>query len=381
MVYKGNVPVILADIPNDYDQTAITPQMAVMASINYYTMHKRLLYAGRAAVLKACQEAGIELKGKYEDHFCKPCVLSKKTDELKPQVARPACSRPLEFVRLDLVVYRQRGHLNYLYTLYFVNVHSGFHWVKLAAEKSDCLKLIKQWLAIVERQTNLKVKMIGLDGGTEFGQSSKEFQSGKLTTWTDAQGIEVWKTPKHTPWMNGKSERAGKEIMTKARTLIIANAIPEHLWPFVVESVVKVLNLLPTTANPDIKSPHEVFAEGVGIPQTSVKPYIRHLRTYFCDAYYYLKKQDRVNSDKWAPRSKKGKLIGYGDLHGRIYYIWDPDEGKIIRASAVQFNEKNKPITNDEELPLEVFFPDLTYEEVLETTKSSISIPIGSGSQ
>lgn len=379
MVYKGDVPVILADVPNDFDQTVITPQMAVMASVNYHTMHKRLLHAGKTAVLKACQEAGIELKGKHDDYFCEPCVLSKKTDELLPQVARPACSRPLEFIRLDLVVHGQRGHLNYLYTLHFVDVYCGFHWVKFAAEKSDCLDLIKQWLAMVERQTNLKVKMIGLDGGTEFGQSSTEFQKGKLTTWTDELGVEVWRTPKHTPWMNGKSERAGREIMAKARTLMIANAIPEHLWPFVVESVVKVLNLLPTRANPDMKSPHEAFAEGVGIPQSSVKPYIRHLRTYFCDAYYYLKKQDRVDSDKWAPRSKRGKLIGYGDLHGRIYYIWNPDEGKIVRASAVQFNEGDKPPPEEEEIPLKVYFADSTYEEVLGTTKSPISIPISIG--
>ena len=55
-----------------------------MALINYYTIYKPLLHAGKAAVLKAHQEAGIKLKGKYENYFCKPYVLSKKTDELKP---------------------------------------------------------------------------------------------------------------------------------------------------------------------------------------------------------------------------------------------------------------------------------------------------------
>ena len=121
--------------------------------------------------------------------------------------------------------------------------------------------------------------------------------------------------------MNAKSERAGKEIMEKARTLMIANSIPQHLWPFVVESVMKILNLLPTRANPGIKSPYKVFNEAVRIPQTLVKPYIRYLRTYFCNTYYYVKKQDRLNSDKWTPRGKKGKLISYRDLYGRIYYI------------------------------------------------------------
>jgi len=380
MVYKGDVPVILADVPVDFDETRITPSMAVMASINYPTMHKRLLHAGKAAVLKACKDAGIELQGQYEDHFCEPCVLAKQTDEF-PKRTPPACSKPLEFVRIDLVIHQERGHLNYLYTLHFVDVFSGFHWVKFAVNKSDSFKLIKDWLAMVERQTGLKVKMLGLDGGTEFGQSSTEFRNGKLTTWSDQLGVEVWKTTKHTPWFNGKSERAGKEIMERARTIMIDNNIPHHLWPFVVESVMKILNLLPTKGNPGMKSPHEVFSAAVGIPQTSVMPYIRHLRTYFCDAYYYVKKQDRKDSDKWTPRGKKGKLIGYGDLHGRIYYIWNPDEGVIVRASAVRFNEDTKPSKEEEELPLEVQFSETTVEEVQDFFKCPIRVPIGKGTR
>ena len=54
------------------------------------------------------------------------------------------------------------------------------------------------------------------------------------------------------------------------------------------------------------------------------------------------------------PYSKKGKLIGYSDLYGRIYYIWNPDEGIIVRVSAVRFNEDTKPSKEEEELPLKV---------------------------
>jgi len=121
--------------------------------------------------------------------------------------------------------------------------------------------------------------------------------------------------------MNGKAKRAGKEILNKAKTLVIDNKIPKYLWPFVEESVVRILNLLPLTANKRNASPYKIFAESVGVPEISVKPYIRHLRTYFYDAYYYVKLQDRVKLDKWAPKAKKGKLIGYADLYGRIFYI------------------------------------------------------------
>jgi hypothetical protein len=110
--------------------------------------------------------------------------------------------------------------------------------------------------------------------------------------------VEVYKLTKYTPWINGKAKRAGKEILDKARTLVIDNKIPKYLWPFVEESVVRILNLLPLIANKRNVSPYEIFAKSIGIPETLVKLYIRYLRTYFYDVYYYVKLQDRIKLDK-----------------------------------------------------------------------------------
>jgi hypothetical protein len=87
-------------------------------------MYKRLLYAGKATVLKACKDAGIDLYG-YND-FCKPYILAKKINEI-PKVAVTVATRALKYVRLDLVVYDVIGYLGYLYTIYFVDVYLGYH--------------------------------------------------------------------------------------------------------------------------------------------------------------------------------------------------------------------------------------------------------------
>ena len=71
--------------------------------------------------------------------------------------------------------------------------------------------------------------------------------------------------------------------------MAIDKKIPKRLWPFVKDSIVKILNLLLTTANEGIISPYEKFYKVVGIVDSCVKPYIRYLRTYFYDAYYYNK--------------------------------------------------------------------------------------------
>ena len=89
--------------------------------------------------------------------------------------------------------------------------------------------------------------------------------------------------------MNGKIERAARDIVDKTRSTIIAYKIPEYLQPFVIETVVQVTNILPTRANEGYKSLYEKFAKALGILQSAQSPYIYYFRTYFYKAYYYIK--------------------------------------------------------------------------------------------
>ena len=364
IVWINGVAVLPCEPPPDLEKHKEVRQ-AVLASINYRTMHRRLMHASRDVVIQACKKAGIRIHGAYEKSFCEPCVMGKATDILGKE-APVVADEPLSYVRADLIYHKNSGHLGYHYSVHIVDVYSGLHWIKFCRTKDDAYTILKEWVKWIERQTDRKVKIIGLDGGPEFGQSTSEFQKSKLTTWAKGEGIQIFKTTPHTPWMNGKAERAGRNILDKSRTMMIAHGIPEHLWPFVLESVVNVLNLLPTTVNTDMASPYEVFAKGVNMPEDALKPYIRHLRSYFCHAYYYVKPEKRDKADKFIPRAKKGRLIGYGDIHGKIYWIWNPTENKIIRASAVRFNEgpdfNAKP--DEQEPQYEVVFTDPTVDEI-----------------
>lgn len=221
---------------------------------------------------------------------------------------------------------------------------------------------IKEW-RWVELQTGLKVKVLGLDGGTEFGFGSKDYQNDKLVAWGRQEGIEIIKTPAHTPWINSAPERAGRAMMEKSRATILEHNIPIELWPLVVDSVVKVMNLLPTKANDEYISPHEVLSRAAGIPNP--KPNIKHLRTYYCTAYYHIKKERRVQGDKFAAHSRRGHLVGYADLNGRIFHIWDPEHKQLIKASAVRFLEPDENQSPEEQaLDHAVIFSDQSIEEV-----------------
>ena len=87
------------------------------------------------------------------------------------------------------------------------------------------------------------MKIIGIDRGTEFGQSPIQFVNDKLKKWARSKGIVIFQTPAHTPWMNGKVERAVKEVIEKTRATILAYNILDELWTFVMEIVVQVKNV------------------------------------------------------------------------------------------------------------------------------------------
>ncbi|KAK0733183.1 hypothetical protein B0T26DRAFT_617366, partial [Lasiosphaeria miniovina] len=102
-------------------------------------------------------------------------------------------------------------------------------------------------------------------------------------------------------------------------------------------------NLLPSSANEKDLSPHEVFVTAVGLPKEARKPYIRHLHSYYCNAYCYMKPKWRTQGDKFEPRARVGKLVGYDDMHGRIYWIYDQEKQQVVRVSAVKFREQDDP--------------------------------------
>ncbi len=169
------------------------------------------------------------------------------------------------------------------------------------------LHQVQEFVNFLESQTSRKVKILGLDCGPEFGLSTKELQNSKLATWAHARGLEIYKTTPHTPWMNGKIERAGRVMMEYSRAVMIEHKIPRYLWPFVVENIVSRFSTYcqqePTHTT---RAPHEVFSRAVNMPEEARKPYLKHLRSYFCPTYYYIKPQKRVQSDKWSQRCKKG---------------------------------------------------------------------------
>ena len=161
------------------------------------------------------RRAGIKLLAK-NGHFCEGCALGKATDELGKEAPEQG-NKPFDFIRVDLAMHKNPSHLGYKYSLHIVDVWSNYHWVKFLRTKDEGLNVLRDWVEMIHNQTGHWARIIGADGGTELGQTSKPFLDDQFKAWTRTKGIIVFQTTPNTPWMNGKIERAAGEVLEKTR--------------------------------------------------------------------------------------------------------------------------------------------------------------------
>src|SRR5437764_2607650 len=160
-------------------------------------------------------------------------------------------------------------------------------------------------------------------------------------------------TAPYTPDQNGRSERSGGVILTKARCIRIRARIPEDMWPEIVKAAGYILNRT-LAKHLKWKSPYEFLQICLNV--TAIQPDISHLRVYGCKAYVMIPREKIPRTQKLAPRAEIGYLIGYDSTN--IFRIWIPKKGEVRRSRDVIFDENTlfnpQEITDlpDEEIEL-----------------------------
>lgn len=325
----NNVAVVRSETPPPHDPA----KKPMLLAATYQLMHERLMHASPEIVLRACQAAGINVSAKEaREHHCRTCHLAKSTLVVsRTPPVRP--SRPLSLIRIDMIENKPLGHRRFRYTWHAVDANCGYHWIRFLRQKDELFQATVDFDTYIQRATGHKVQEYGMDNDVSFNWQTQ------LTPWARKNGINLKPTVPGTPRQNGLSERAGSKITQLARCIMIHSNLPEFLWPYAQESVVKVLNLLPCKSNNGF-SPHERFANFLQVNRELRKPHIRHLRTFGCIAYVHIKKEKRIQSRKMAPRAEEGRLVGWEGIHGKIYQIYIPARHVIVRACDVRFYEK-----------------------------------------
>jgi hypothetical protein len=230
-----------------------------------------------------------------------------------------------------------------VYYVSFIDDFSRNTWIYFLRKKFEVFDKFKEFKALVENQTEKKIKVLRTDNGGEFcGNEFEEF--------CKKCGIARQKTTPYTPQQNGVAERMNKTLMEKERSMLSGAGLGQELWAEAVSIACYPVNRSSSSALDDT-TPHEVWS--------GKKPSLQHLRVFGCDAYVHVPKENRSKLDNKAEKCKDGV---------KGYKLWNPETKKIVYSRDVVFREvkdvskQEFPPTQDEPEKIELELDDAKSE-------------------
>lgn len=268
-----------------------------------------------------------ELKGKLS--FCNSCLKGKIPRNEGSYTYEETTTNPLERIHVDICGPMRIETLGgRKYMMVIVDQYTRRYFVTLLFTKNEVTKELKNFIERRENETNLKVKKLRTDNGTEFINE-------ELEDYLKNKGIKHEKTVPYSPRSNGVVERANRTILDMARSMLIEAKLPLSFWGEAVNTAAYLYNITPTKAK-STKTPLELWS--------GKKPSVKHIRTFGCSAIY---KVNNPSRHKLEPKGREGILVGYS-CDRKAYRIYSIEEEKVYETNDVTFNEDKLGIPNKE---------------------------------
>ena len=307
--------------------------------------HKRLGHMselGMAELIKRDLLQGCSL-GKMQ--FCEHCIFGKHT-RVKFNASVHTTKGTLDYVHADVWgPSRKPSYGGARYMLTIIDDYSRRVWPYFMKNKDDTFAAFKEWKAMIERQTERKVKLLRTDNGGEFC-------SNAFNDYCRKEGIVRHLTIPYTPQQNGVAERMNRTIISKARCMISNARMSKRFWAEAAATACYLINRSPSIPL-DKKTPIEAWSD-------SPADYSQ-LKVFGCTAYAH------VDNGKLEPRAIKCVFIGYGSgVKG--YKLWNPETKKAFMSRSVVFNES---VMYFDKLSSDVL-PDFSEEQVRVEVEHSV---------
>lgn len=288
---------------------------------NHELWHRRLGHANRKSMqtLANNPQFGVSFK-KVNMEPCETCLKGKQT-RLPFQISRSRSKDVLELVHSDVcgpMEVDSFGGSRYILT--FVDDYSKKVFAYFLSSKDQVTNAFNEFKAIVENQTNKRIKTIRTDNG-------REYINHKLQKILKDCGIKHQLTTPYAPEQNGTAERMNRTIQEKARCMLIDATLDKKYWAEATSTAVYLINRCPSKAINN-RIPEEVWS---GRPIN-----LKHLRSFGCDAMLHIPKEKRR---KWDEKSNKMIFVGYSEIT-KGYKLMDPIHHTVKIGRDVIFLEK-----------------------------------------
>ncbi|KAH9684673.1 DNA (cytosine-5)-methyltransferase 1B [Citrus sinensis] len=218
--------------------------------------------------------------------FCEKCVFGKAT-RLKFSLGRKETKQTLDYIHSDLWGPSQVPSLGGArYFVSFIDDFSRKVWIYVLKHKNEALGKFKEWITLIENQTEKKIKRLRTDNGMEY--CSKEFED-----FYKSKGIARHRAVTYTPQQNGLAERMNRTIIERVRYMLLNANLSKGFWAEAVTTAAYLINRSPSSAL-GFKTPQELWS---GKP-----PDLTNLRIFGCPAYAHIKQ------GKLEPKAVKGDV-------------------------------------------------------------------------
>lgn len=270
------------------------------------------------AMSKSALVHGLSFKDSEKLSECEICISEKQTCTPFPKGNADRTSELLEIVHTDVCgPMRQQSFGGKKYFVTFIDDNSRWCEVYFIANKSDVLRVFKEYKAYVEKFTGKKIKNLQSDNG-------REYVNNEFDDFLKKEGIKRRLTAPYTPQQNGISERKNRTLIEMARCMMRQAGSPPAFWAEAVHTANYIRNRCPTTA----LSGQIPFTLWKG-----KKPTVIYMHSFGSKAYY---KDKGSQKGKFDSSSELGIFMGY-DIQSKAYRIHDPKTRKIIVTRDVKF--------------------------------------------
>ncbi|KAJ9535421.1 hypothetical protein OSB04_un001464 [Centaurea solstitialis] len=282
-----------------------------MCHMNFKNMNK---------LVKGNLVRGLPTKEFSCDDHCVSCLKGKQHKSTHKSKEVNTISTTLQLLHMDLF-----GPTNVMsigkksYCLVIVDDYSRFTWVFFLRTKDETSGLIKPFVIRVENKTNLKVKVIRSDNGTEF-------KNADLNLFCESKGIERQYSAPRTPQQNGVAERRNRTLIEAARTMLVDSKLPVTFWAEAINTACYVQNRVLVVKSKG-KTPYELFEKK--------KPFIGFLVPFGCPCTIL---NTKSQLGKFDSKSDDGFFVGYSS-QSKALRVFNSSSRIIEESDNVKCNE------------------------------------------